>query len=61
MDDFLATGRSKDAVDNFSKEMSALEIKDLGVLDKFLGLRISLDEEVGYDLDQEVSIDLLLK
>nr|CCA25073.1 AlNc14C273G10003 [Albugo laibachii Nc14] len=41
--------------------MSALEIKDLGVVNKFLGFRISLDEEVGYALDREVSIDLLLK
>nr|CCA18855.1 pol polyprotein putative [Albugo laibachii Nc14] len=41
--------------------MSALEIKDLGVMNKLVGLRISLDEEVGYVLDQEVSIDLLLK
>nr|CCA27352.1 conserved hypothetical protein [Albugo laibachii Nc14] len=61
VDDLLVTGTSRDAVDKFFKEMIALEIKDLGVVNKFLGLRISLDEEVGYDLDQEVSIDLLLK
>ena len=41
--------------------MSALEIKNLGVVNKFFGLRISLDEEAGYVLDQEVSIDLLSK
>ena len=57
MDDLLLTGASWDAVDKFFKEMSALEIKDLGVVNKFLGLRISLDEEVGYVLDQEVSTD----
>nr|CCA21260.1 conserved hypothetical protein [Albugo laibachii Nc14] len=43
------------------QDMSALEIKDLGVVNKFFGLRISLDEEAGYVLDQEVSIDLLSK
>nr|CCA20155.1 copiatype polyprotein putative [Albugo laibachii Nc14] len=41
--------------------MSALEMRDLGVVKKFLGLRISLDEEVEYVLDQEMSFDLLLK
>ena len=45
----------------FFEEMSALEIKNLGVVHQFLGLRSSLDEEVGYALDQEVSIALLLK
>nr|CCA20625.1 hypothetical protein ALNC14_067680 [Albugo laibachii Nc14] len=59
--DLLVTGTSRDAVDKFFKEMSALEIKDLVVVNKFLGLRISLDEEVWYVLDQEMSIDLLLK
>nr|CCA16050.1 gagpol polyprotein putative [Albugo laibachii Nc14] len=61
VDDLLVTGTSRDAVDKFLKKLIALEIKDLGVVNKFLGLRISLDEEVGYVLDQEVSINLLLK
>nr|CCA17046.1 hypothetical protein HCAG_04640 [Albugo laibachii Nc14] len=61
VDDLLVTGKSRDAVDKFFKEMSALEIKDLGVVNKFLGIRILLNDEVGYVLDQEVSIDLLLK
>nr|CCA23041.1 pol polyprotein putative [Albugo laibachii Nc14] len=61
VDDLLVTGTFRDAVDKFFKEMSALEIKDLVVVNKFLGLRISLNEEVGYVLDQDLSIDLLLK
>nr|CCA15754.1 PREDICTED: hypothetical protein [Albugo laibachii Nc14] len=40
VDDLLVTGTSRDAVDKFFKEMSALEIKYLGVVNKFLGLRI---------------------
>nr|CCA24530.1 hypothetical protein TcasGA2_TC015470 [Albugo laibachii Nc14] len=59
VDGLLATGISRDAVDKFFKVISALEIKELGVVNKFLGPRMSLDEEVGYVLDQEVSIDLL--
>ena len=49
------------AVDKFFAEMSLLSIKDLGVVNKFLGLRIQLDDSNGYVLDQEVTIDLLLK
>lgn len=41
--------------------MVSLEIKDLGVVNKFLGLRIILDDKCGYMLDQEVMIDVLLK
>nr|CCA15801.1 hypothetical protein TcasGA2_TC004282 [Albugo laibachii Nc14] len=59
VDGLLATGISRDAVDKFFKVISALEIKELGVVNKFLGPRMSLDEEVGYVLNQEVSIDLL--
>ncbi|CAI5728907.1 unnamed protein product [Peronospora destructor] len=41
--------------------MVSLEIKNLGVVNKFLGLRIMLDDQAGYVLDQEDTIDLLLK
>nr|CCA19878.1 AlNc14C81G5288 [Albugo laibachii Nc14]CCA27474.1 AlNc14C545G12112 [Albugo laibachii Nc14] len=61
VDDLFVTGTSMDALDKFFKEMSALEIKDLGAVSKFIGLQFSLDEKVGYVLDQEVSINLLLK
>ena len=57
LDDILVTGKFKDAVDRFFKRMSALEMKDLGVANNFPVLRIHLDEEVGYVLDQEVSTD----
>ena len=40
-------------MDKFLKEMSEIEIRDLGVVNKFLGFQISLNEEVGYELDQE--------
>ncbi|CAI5714960.1 unnamed protein product [Peronospora effusa] len=41
--------------------MACLSIKDLSGVNKFLGLRIKLDESKGYILDQQVTIDLLLK
>ncbi|CAI5703653.1 unnamed protein product [Peronospora effusa] len=61
VDDLLVTGTEQGAVDEFFMEMSSLSIKDLGVVNKFLGLRINLNDETGYVLDQEVMIDLLLK
>ena len=36
-------------------------MKDLGVVSKLLGLRISLDNRDGYKLDQEVKIELLIE
>ncbi|CAI5723653.1 unnamed protein product [Peronospora farinosa] len=61
VDDILVTGTKLSAVDNFFKDMACLSIKDLGVVNKFLGLRIKLDESKGYILDQQVTIELLLK
>ena len=46
---------------NFYKDMPSLEIKDLSFVNIFLGLRVKLDDQEGYMLDQEVTIDLLLK
>ena len=41
--------------------MASLEIKDLGVVNLFLGLRIVLDTKHIKVLDQEPMIDVLLK
>ena len=61
VDDLLVTGTESSAVDNFFLDMACLSIKDLGVVNKFLRLRIKLDESKGYILDQQVTIELLLK
>ena len=45
----------------FFKNMASLEIKDLGVVNKFLGLRILLNDECGYVLNQEMTINTILK
>ena len=61
VDDLLVTGTEPSAVDSFFAEMACLSIKDLGVVSKFLGLRIELDDSKEYILDQQVMIELLLK
>uniref|UniRef100_A0AAV1U0G2 Reverse transcriptase Ty1/copia-type domain-containing protein n=1 Tax=Peronospora matthiolae TaxID=2874970 RepID=A0AAV1U0G2_9STRA len=60
VDDLLVTGTKQDAVDDFSAGLETLSIKDLGVVKKVLGLRISLDDTHGYVLYQEVVIDALV-
>ena len=45
----------------FFAGMNTLSMKDLGVVRKFLGLRVSSDDTQGYILDQEVMIDVLLR
>ena len=59
MGDLLVTETVNDAVDKFFEEMPVLGIKNLGVVDEFLGFQISL-EDVAYVSDQEVFIELLV-
>ena len=44
VDDLLVTGTEQSAVDEFFAEMSSLSIKDLGIVSKFMGIRIQLDD-----------------
>lgn len=62
VDDVLATGKSKERVDEVFILLTTLQIKDLGVARKFLGMRITHSAKFGYELDQEVTIaEMLLK
>ena len=61
VDDLQVTRTKQSAVDDFFVGLKTLSIKDLGVVKRFLGLRISLDDSSGYVLDQEVMIDALLR
>ena len=47
VDDLLVTGTEQSAVDDFFAEMSSLSIKDLETVNKFLRLRIQLDDSNG--------------
>ena len=61
VDDLLVTGTEPSAVDSFFAHMECLSIKNMGVVSKFVGLRIQLDVLKGYILGQQVTIELLLK
>ena len=61
VEDLIVIRTSSDVVGRFFEDMGSLKIKDLGIVNKFLGLRVRLDDSEGYVLDQEVTIDLLLK
>ena len=47
VDDMLVTGTETSAVNSIFAYMACLSIEDLGVVSKFLGLRIQLDESKG--------------
>ena len=48
VDDLLVTATSTALVSTFFEGLSSLEIKDLGAVSNFLGLRIVLNNEDGY-------------
>ena len=50
--DFLMTGTSKVRVDDVFKQLVTLQIKDLGVVSKFLGMRLPYFPECSYETDQ---------
>nr|CCA19525.1 GK15001 putative [Albugo laibachii Nc14] len=62
VDDLLVTGTSDQRVDVFFSQRACLELKDLGLAEKFLGMRCHFDANFGYQIDQEATIlELLLK
>ncbi|KAJ0395767.1 hypothetical protein P43SY_005684 [Pythium insidiosum] len=61
VDDLLVTGTSNARVDAFFKTMSKLELKDLGVAENFLGMRIAYDKNGVCVIDQEKTIKELLE
>ena len=61
VDDLLVIGTNVAAVDCFFKGLSSLSIKDLSQVSNFLGMRVVLNEDGGYLLDQEEAVTDLLR
>uniref|UniRef100_A0AAV1UNM5 Reverse transcriptase Ty1/copia-type domain-containing protein n=1 Tax=Peronospora matthiolae TaxID=2874970 RepID=A0AAV1UNM5_9STRA len=61
VDDLLATGTDTAAVDRFFNQLGSLSIKDLGVLSKFIGMRVAMEDDGNYVLDQTEAIGDLLR
>ncbi|CAI5716713.1 unnamed protein product [Peronospora effusa] len=61
VDDLLATGTIAAAVDRFFTSLGSLSIKDLGPVTKFLGMRVAVDDDSSYVIDQEGAINDLLR
>ena len=61
VDDLLATGTNAPAVDRFFASLGSLSIKDLGAVNKFLGMRVKIDNDGSYIIDQENAINDILK
>ena len=49
------------AVDCFFTQLESLSIKDLGIVSKFLGKRVAIDDDGSYVLDQLEAIGELLR
>jgi hypothetical protein len=54
-DDLLATATNPQMVEDLFSNLQALEVKDLGVVRKFLGIRVQFKPD-GYVLDQETLV-----
>ncbi|GMF44886.1 unnamed protein product [Phytophthora fragariaefolia] len=61
IDDLLVTKMQQQADDVFFGELTELPIKDLGPASKFLGMRVTYNEDEGYDFDQELAIEEMLR
>ncbi|KAE8996647.1 hypothetical protein PF005_g23509 [Phytophthora fragariae] len=61
VDELLVTGTSKGRVDELFSMLITLQIKDLGVVSKFLGMRHKHTPEGEYTRDQEATVDELLE
>uniref|UniRef100_A0AAV1TEW2 Integrase catalytic domain-containing protein n=1 Tax=Peronospora matthiolae TaxID=2874970 RepID=A0AAV1TEW2_9STRA len=61
VDDLLATGTDAAAVDRSFASLGSLSIKDLGAVNKFLEMRVEVDNDGDYIIDQEVAINDILK
>ncbi|CAI5725092.1 unnamed protein product [Peronospora effusa] len=61
VDDLLATGTNAAAVDRYFTSLGNLFIKDLGHVNKFLGMRVAVDDDGSYVIDQEGAINDLLR
>ena len=60
VDDLLATATSGQLIDNLFKKLKSLEVKDLGIVEKFLGMRVKFSRD-SFTLDQETLIQEYLK
>uniref|UniRef100_A0AAV1V6E9 Reverse transcriptase Ty1/copia-type domain-containing protein n=1 Tax=Peronospora matthiolae TaxID=2874970 RepID=A0AAV1V6E9_9STRA len=60
VDDVLATGTDVNKVNDLFVDMQVIELKDLGVVTKFLGIAFNYSAKTGWALDQENTIDEML-
>jgi hypothetical protein len=60
VDDLLATATNGQLIEDLFEKLKSLEVKDLGVVEKFLGMRVKFNSD-GFSLDQETLIGEYLK
>ncbi|CEG40223.1 FOG: Transposon-encoded proteins with TYA, reverse transcriptase, integrase domains in various combinations [Plasmopara halstedii] len=62
LDNLVVTGTNDSRVSQFFTDIAVLELKDLGVSSKILGIRVQYNELNSYKFDQEVAfVEMLTK
>ncbi|KAE9324446.1 hypothetical protein PF008_g17116 [Phytophthora fragariae] len=61
VDDLLVTRVQQHAVDTFFGGLTEISIEDLGPASKFLDMRAAYNEDEGYEFDQELAIEEMLR
>ena len=61
VDDLLVTSNNAALVDEFFEDMKAFDVKDLGVVEQFLGLKVEHETGAGYILSQQTMVTKLIK
>jgi hypothetical protein len=59
VDDLLVTSNNAKLIDEFFEEMKTFDVKDLGIVSKFLGMKVEDDTARGYSLSQQVIANLV--
>ncbi len=60
VDDLLVTSNYVKLVDEFFQEMKAFDVKALGEVEKFLGIKVESETSNGYKMSQKAMIDALV-
>jgi hypothetical protein len=61
VDDLLVTSNNVKLIDVFFEQMKAFDVKDLGEVEKFLGIKVESETARGYSLSQKAMIESLVE
>ncbi len=57
----MVTANNEKLIEEFFEDMKAFDVKDLGIVEKFLGFKVEHETGNGYMLSQKAGIESLIK